>query len=252
MPELTMGLLLFVFVVQAAGFVIKGLIGFGNPLLTGPILSMELDNAVISPSGLLCDAPTNAYISYKNRKKIQWKAIVPMTVLNLLGVIPGSLLLKYSFPWVIKAFLGVLVIGISIEMATRSRHKKKEGKQENLLLRYGVAFLSGVFAGLYGINILIVAYIERTSQDLDTFKGSMCFLFLMENLCRITMYCVTGIFTPYVLVLAAVTVPAAILGIWASNLIQPHVTPKQANRAINLLFLISGVSILIKALLLHA
>ena len=250
MPDFTLGLIAFVFIIQAVGYTIKALIGFGNPLLTGPLLSLRLDNVVISPSGLLCDAPTNAYISYKNRKKIQWRIIIPITIVNLLGVIPGSFLLKYSLPWVIKAVLGVLVVGISIEMATRSRRKPHTG-EEKPLVRYLVAFISGIFAGLYGNNILIVAYIERTSKDLNAFKGSMCFLFLMENFCRISLYCATGIFTKYVLLLAAVTVPAALLGIVISNLIEPHVTQQQATKAINLLFLISGLSILFKSLVFH-
>lgn len=249
MPDFTVGLIAFVFIVQAVGYTIKALIGFGNPLLTGPLLSLRLDNAVISPSGLLCDAPTNAYISYKNRRKIQWRIIIPVTIVNLLGVIPGSLLLKYSLPWVIKAVLGVLVVGISIEMATRSR--RTSSAEDKPLFRYLVAFISGIFAGLYGINILIVAYIERTSKDLNAFKGSMCFLFLMENFCRIALYCATGIFTRYVLILAAITIPAALLGIVISNLIEPHVTQQQATRAINVLFLISGISILFKSLVFH-
>ena len=250
MPDFTIGLIAFVFVIQAVGYTIKALIGFGNPLLTGPLLSLKLDNVVISPSGLLCDAPTNAYISYKNRKKIQWKIIIPVTILNLLGVIPGSFLLKYSLPWVIKAILGVLVVGISIEMATRDKRKSKVGT-DNPLIRCLVSFISGIFAGLYGNNILIVAYIERTSKDLNAFKGSMCFLFLMENFLRIGLYCATGIFTKYVLILAAITIPAALLGIVISNLIEPHVTQKQATKAINVLFLISGISILFKSLVFH-
>ena len=39
-----------VFLSQLAGFVIKGLAGFGNPLLTNPLMAMRLDNVVITPT----------------------------------------------------------------------------------------------------------------------------------------------------------------------------------------------------------
>ena len=50
--------------------------------------------------------------------------------------------------------------------------------------RYLVAFFSGMCAGLFGINMFLVAYLQRTAKDYDEFKGSICFLFLGENLFR--------------------------------------------------------------------
>lgn len=242
------GLLLYIFLVQTAGFIIKGLVGFGNPLLTGPLLSLRLDNAVISPGGLLIDAPTNAWISWKNRHSFDWRAILPLTLAVLCGVIPGTLLLKLSLPWIIKALLGVLVIGIGLEMATRGQ---RPSGRDRPWLRYSIAFVSGVCAGLYGINLLVVAYLERTSRDYRAFKGSMCFLFLSENLFRILVYWVSGIFTRDALLLSAVTIPAAVLGLWLSARLEPHIPEKIARKGVIFLFLLSGISVLSKALLFH-
>ena len=41
----------------------------------------------------------------------------------MLGVVPGTLFLKLGSPWIIKALLGVFIIGLGIEMATRDRAK---------------------------------------------------------------------------------------------------------------------------------
>lgn len=248
MNTVTFGLAAYIFLVQTAGYIIKGLIGFGNPMITGPLLSLRLDNAVISPAGLLIDGPTNAYISWKNRKSFDRRRILPLTIAVLLGVIPGTLLLKASLPWIIKAVLGVLVIGIGVEMATRSNCS---GGKDRPFLRYVIAFVSGIFAGLYGINLLIVAYLERAAQDHSEFKGSMCFLFLMENLFRTILYAVTGIFTMDALWLALITVPAAILGLFIGGRVESRLSETNVKKGVILLFLLSGVSVLAKALLFH-
>ena len=249
METVTMGLVVYVFLVQTAGYAVKGLIGFGNPVLTGPLLSLRLDNAVISPAGLLIDGPANAYIAWKNRKNFDWRRILPLTAAVLLGVLPGTLLLKASLPWVIKAVLGLLVIGIGVEMATRGG---RPAGRDRPVLRYGVAFVSGVFAGLYGINLLIVAYLERTAQDHSAFKGSLCFLFLTENLYRTALYAATGIFTRESLLLALLTVPAAVLGLWLGGRAEAHLSRQKVQKGVILLFLLSGVSVLVKALLFHS
>ena len=242
-------LIFFIFVVQAAGYLIKGLVGFGNPVLTAPLLSLALDNSVISPSGLLIDGPTNAWISWRNRRSIEWKMILPLTASCLLGVIPGTMLLKLSLPWVIKAILGVFVTAIGIEMATRGQRKAAVGRPG---FQYVVAFISGIFAGLYGINLLIVAYLERTSRDHSAFKGSMCILFLAENIFRLVMYLVTGIFTVESLWVTLFTIPGAVLGLWIGTRLESRISEKNANRAVILLFLLSGISILCKSLLFHS
>lgn len=247
--DFTLLLACYIFTIQTAGYVIKGLIGFGNPLLTGPLLSMWLDNSVITPGNLVIDAPTNAYIVWKNRKSFEWRRMIPLTLAVLAGVVPGTLLLKLALPWVIKAILGILVLAIGIEMATRDRYSMRS---PHPAVQYVVAFISGIFAGLYGINLLIVAYLERTSDSHSAFKGSICLLFCAENLFRIILYLLTGIFTKASLILALLTLPAAGLGIWISSLLEPRISKERFKQGVLVLFLFSGASILVKALVLHA
>ena len=64
----TPDIVVLVFFIQFLAYAVKGLVGFGNPLISGPLLAMRLDNVIITPGTLLLDCPVNAYITWKNRK----------------------------------------------------------------------------------------------------------------------------------------------------------------------------------------
>ena len=102
-------IVVLIFAAQFIAYTIKGLIGFGNPLISSPLLAMRLDNVVITPGMLFADCPINAYIAWKNRKAFQWRKILPLLIANMLGAIPGTLLLRFSLPWIIKTLLGIVV-----------------------------------------------------------------------------------------------------------------------------------------------
>ena len=141
---------LFIFAAQLLAYLVNGLIGFGNPLISAPILSMGLDNVVITPGTLLLDCPVNAWITWKNRRSFQWRKILPLLAVNLCGIIPGTLLLRFSLPWVIKTVLGVIVVFLGLEMATRNLRSIRPEREDRPWLRLVVSAFSGVSAGQIG------------------------------------------------------------------------------------------------------
>ena len=227
---MTLSTALFIFAAQLLAYLVKGLIGFGNPLISAPILSMGLDNVVITPGTLLLDCPVNAWITWKNRHSFQWRKILPLLAANFCGVIPGTLLLRFSMPWVIKTVLGVVVVLLGLEMATRSLRP---------------------CAGLFGINMFIVAYLQRTARDYSEFKGSMCFLFFGENAVRVVTYLVTDLFTGPVLLFALASVPAAVLAMGLAAWLGPRLEEEKLQKGAIVLFLLGGVSIIVKSVVFH-
>ena len=243
-------IVVLIFAAQFIAYTIKGLIGFGNPLISSPLLAMRLDNVVITPGMLFADCPINAYIAWKNRKAFQWRKILPLLIANMLGAIPGTLLLRFSLPWVIKTALGVVVVFLGLEMATRSLRPVRAGK-DRLWLRLLVSFFSGICSGIFGINMFIVAYLQRTAKDYSEFKGSMCFLFFGENVFRLCTYAASGLLTPDVLVFAAVSVPAAALAMLLAGKLGPRLDERKLQKAAIVLFILGGMSIIMKSVLFH-
>lgn len=125
------------------------------------------------------------------------------------GVVPGTWLLRFSLPWIIKTVLGGVVVFLGLEMATRRLRPVRPDRREIPWLRYLVAFFSGMCAGLFGINMFLVAYLQRTAKDYDEFKGSICFLFLGENLFRTGLYLCTGLLNRSSLCFSLISLAAA-------------------------------------------
>jgi len=243
---ITLKLGIFVFAVQFLACIIKGLCGFGNPLFSNPVLAMELDNKVITPMQIPIDWLLNLILAVKNKKYLNWKITIPVSICVMIGVVPGALCLKLSTPWILKTLLGLFVIGLGIEMWTRKVNQKH---QENRILMIVLSIASGFTAGLYGINMIFMAYIERTSKNRQEFRSNVCFIMLLENTFRILVYIVTGIFTRLTLILTAIALPAALLGLMAGSRLSLKFSDDKIKKVTIIIFIIGGISILIKSLI---
>ena len=148
---MTLSIAVYSFVVIMIAYIVKGLVGFGDPLLSNPLLAMRLDNKDITPALLPVSLILNAVIVWKNRHSLALRTVAPIAFWVMLGTIPGTLLLKVSAPWILKAVLGVFIMGLGVEMLTR---KENSLSQPNAVAQAVICFASGMMGGLFGINLL--------------------------------------------------------------------------------------------------
>ena len=246
---MTTSLGIYIFIVVAISFIIKGLVGFGDPLIFNPLLSVRMDNKHISPGMLPVSILLNAFIVYKSRDSIHPRRLLPICFWVVLGIVPGTLLLKYSSSWTLKVALGVLIILLGLEMLTR---KDEATARPNAVFMAVMSFSSGVTAALFGINLLFLVYLERTTADRDEFRGSVCLVFLVESVFRLISYLANGIITPFSLQISAISVPAALLGTWLGMQIDKKIDDSLIKKLIVYVFIIGGISTVIRALILHS
>ena len=239
------GMILFCFISVCLGFVIKGLAGFGDPLIYTPLLSVALPNSTITPGMLPVSLVLNARVVWQNRAHFSAKVVLPIAAFVMLGIIPGTLLLRYGSPTILKLLLGLVIIAMGIEMLTR----KPGAGTPSALLRSVMSFLSGVTAGLFGIDLLFLAYLERVTQNREEFRGNVCFVFLLESVFRVILYTWNGMFTRESLILSVIALPAAFLGMWIGALLDRRVSDRLSHRFIIYVFILGGVSNSVYALL---
>ena len=229
-------------------FFIKGLCGFANTLIFNGILRYTANNINISPLEVVLGYPSNIILVWKERKSLNWKIWLPLTVLVVAGSIPGIFLLKHTDAGLLKVIFGIAVIIIGIEMLFREMKSSngKSGGSKIILVLIGI--ISGLLCGLYGVGALLAAYVSRVSENSHEFKANICVVFVVENTIRIILYAATGILTLAVLKQVVILIPfmlaAVFLGMKSSSVLNEKVIKK----IVIVLLILSGIVLIINNL----
>lgn len=227
-------------------FFIKGLCGFANTLVFSAILSFGSANINITPVELLLGFPTNLILAWKERKSIQWRLCIPLTLLVLAGNLPGIFLLKNTDSRTVKIFFGIVIVFIGIEMFFREYYPRKAKESRVVLVCIGI--LSGILSGMYGIGAMLAAYVGRVTRDSASFKANMCAVFIAENLFRIILYITAGILTKQIAVQAVCLYPAMLAGLFAGMKSSSHLDEGIVKKLVILMLILSGGVLIVQSL----
>jgi len=234
---------MWLMVATVCAFFVKGLCGFANTLVFTTILGFTKDNINISPIELVLGYPSNVIVAWKERKSIQWKICIPLSILVIAGSLPGILLLKNVDARLIKIIFGVVVIVIGVEMLFREFAKKKRKESKILLSAIGV--LSGVLCGLYGIGALLAAYVSRVTDNSNSFKANLCIVFLFENTFRIVAYSIFGVITMETVKDAFVLLPLMLIGLFLGMKSAKVLDEKSVKKIVVVALIVSGVALVV-------
>lgn len=227
-------------------FFIKGLCGFANTLVMTSILSFGVNNVNISPVDLAIGYPPNIIMVWKNRAHLRPKVCIPVSILVLIGSLPGAILLKNVDARAIKIVFGVAVVFLAIEMYCRDRGIVL--LPDSKLFLGIIGLLSGVLCGLFGVGALLAVYITRMTETNDEFKCNISAVFLVENTFRIVMYLVLGVFTIAGLKQALLMFPFMLIGLFAGMKCATVLDEKVVKKLVIVLLIISGVMLIVKNL----
>ncbi len=224
-------------------FLVKGICGFANTLVLGSILSFSQNTISITPVDLIVGLPANVLIAVRERKSIDYKVFVPLSLLVIAGIIPGVIFLKNGNVNLLKVLFGFAVILIGIETLLRERKEDKKGQSKILLGVIGV--VSGILCGLFGVGAFLVAYIGRTTETPSQFRGNICAVFLMENLFRLALYFFSGIITKDIFILSIKLIPVMIIGLMAGIGLSKIINEAYSKKIITVMLVLTGVSLII-------
>ncbi len=226
-------------------FFVKGLCGFANTLVFTSILSFGTANINISPVELMLGYPTNVIISWKERRSINPRICIPLSIMVLVGSLAGVLFLKSAGTIIIKLVCGIVIVLTGIEMLVRDL-ADKQGKGSKALLAL-VGVVSGILCGIYGIGALLGAYIGRVAEDTRAFKANICLVFIVENTFRIICYWIFGILTLTSLKRALTLSPIMLVGLGCGMLSSRFINENLAKRIVVVMLIVSGIALIIQA-----
>jgi uncharacterized membrane protein YfcA len=232
------------FIAVFCAYIVKGLCGFANTLVFGTIMSFQTNNINISPVELIVGYPANIIIALREKRSISAKVCVPLSILVILGSIPGAIFLKNGNTQVIKVIFGIVVMLVGIEMFLRERQSKKRETSPIILTMIGI--ISGILCGLFGVGALLAAYVSRTTQNSSEFRGNISVVFIVENTFRIILYLVTGILKMSLVKTAVILMPFMLLGLVVGILLSKKIQEKVAKKAVVIMLIISGCSLILQ------
>lgn len=236
-------MIIIAIIATITAYIIKGMCGFANTLIFSSIMSFTSNNINITPTELLLGYPSNIFIAYKQRKCLSARIWLPLSLLVIAGIIPGAIFLQMVNSQYLKIFFGLSIVSISLEMFSRERQKEKKKSSKLELTIIGI--ISGILCGLFGIGAFLAAYISRTTDNQNEFKGNLCIVFLIENTFRIILYIVTGIINLNILKDALLLIPFMVIGLYIGTVLSNKTSEKVIKKVIIILLMCSGVSLII-------
>jgi hypothetical protein len=234
------------FVAAFVAFFIKGLCGFANTLIFTSILGFGVDNVNISPVDLVLGYPTNMIMTWNYRKHLDKKLWMPLAALVLIGCIPGAVLLKNLDAHLVKIVFGVIVILIGIEMFLRESGRYT--MHESRIVRLIIGLVAGAMCGMFGVGILLAAYLGRVTDTVDELKANLSAVFVVENTFRLVLYIILGVVTPASVKQAIILVPVMLIALFSGIYCSKHMNDKTIKRCVIVLLMISGIALIWKNL----
>ncbi|MCL2828556.1 MAG: sulfite exporter TauE/SafE family protein [Oscillospiraceae bacterium] len=234
----------FLFLSTLLAFFIKAITGFGNTLVMGSLFSFVVPNTVTTPVDLLMSVPTNGYMAWHERNSITFKRALPLAILMVIGLIPGTFFLKMGPDWLLRAILGLVIVGMALQIA----HKKTDSqvKKNNRVILALTGLVSGILTGIFGIGALVAVYFSKTTDNKQQFRSNTCFVFLFENVFRVLLYWATGIFNRQIFLITIALLPAVVIGMALGRKADKYIDEVKMKHAVVALLLLSGTMLVIR------
>jgi len=228
-----------------AGSVVFGITGFGAALVTVPFATHFVPLPFALALFVLMDL-TNAFrIGFENPKhavKSEWTRLVPTI---LVGTVAGVTLLVNLPRQAATLSLGVFVF----LFALYSLFNRAQSRIVSTRWAYLAGFAGGITSTLFGAGGPPYAmYLSHRGLAKEQYRATMGFATLTSISLRTIAFLATGILLDLkVWAYAVAIIPAGLAGLWAAGHLFRRISRETLMRAVALMLLASGASLIIRA-----
>ncbi len=239
-------LLLVAPVIIMAAYTVFGLSGFGSTLVSVPILAHFLPVSYLVPLMALLDLASAIFVGTTGREHVskpEMKRIVPFM---FVGFVIGATVLVGVPDNYLRAALGTfaaLIGAYSILNPTMARSISRWWSIPAGIVAGASATVFGAGGPIYS------AYLSGRMLGKDEIRATVSSLISISAFTRAVIYAATGLLLHVTIFVGALLLsPFVWLGLKIGHRIHLGLTQQQMRRAIGTLLLISGVSLLVRAL----
>ena len=213
-------LVFYVLSVLFVATVIRSALGFGEALISVPLLAMRLPLKTAAPLAVMVSITIAALIIVQDWRKVHVRSAGWLLVPTVFGIPLGLWLLTSAHQEAVKFLLAVFIICFaSYSLATTRLPELKHDSRPWLL---SCGFFAGVLGGAYGMNgppLAVYGAMRRWSPQ--HFRATLQGYFLPASLLGLAGYFWKGLWNRelahYYLLSLPVTIPAIWLGRFANH-----------------------------------
>jgi uncharacterized membrane protein YfcA len=231
--------------VAAASFVAaftQALTGFGSALVGMPLLSPVVGVRIASPLMAVISILLNLSLLVIRRQSVRWQAMWQLILAAVAGIPIGLVALSLASEQIVLVVLGIILIAYSLYAWFTPRLPELA----HPAWKYIFGFVSGVLAGAYNVGgPPAVIYASAKGWEPNEFKSNLQALFVVENVVVVVGHGYTGSFTPEVLNLVLVAIPALILGIVAGLALARYIPDALFRKLVLILLIVLGVRLVL-------
>jgi uncharacterized membrane protein YfcA len=225
--------------------VVFGITGFGAALVTVPFATHFVPLPFALALFVLMDLANAFRIGFENPKHAvrgEWTRLVPTI---LAGTVAGVTLLVNLPRQAATLSLGVFVV----LFALYSLFSRTQSRMVSTRWAYLAGFAGGITSTLFGAGGPPYAmYLSHRGLAKEQYRATMGFATLTSISLRTIAFFATGILLdPKVWAYAAAIVPAGLAGLWAAGHLFRRISRAMLMRAVALMLLASGVSLIVRA-----
>jgi len=229
-----------------AGSIVFGITGFGAALITIPFATHFVPLAFALALYVLMDLANALRIGFENPRhavRAEWTRMVPAI---LVGTVAGATLLVSLPRQAATLALGVFVAAFALySLAAAGAARAVIGPR----WAYVAGLAGGITSTLFGAGGPPYAmYLSHRGLTKEQFRATLGLATLASISLRAIAFFVTGfLLDPKVWLYAAAVVPAGLAGLWAAGHVFRRISREMLLRAVALVLLASGLSLIVRA-----
>ena len=216
MPDLPLVIASAVTVLFAS--VVQGATGFGFVVTSAPIMASYLDPKLVIPVLLILGTTLNFPLMVHTRREFSIRRIWPMMIAGVAFTPVGTLILTRLDAPEIKILLGLVTGTVSVALLLGFQRTARNQRLASIPVGAASGLLTGA-TGLAGAPVIL--FFTNQGVEKRQFRADIVYYLAGVSLSAFPSYAVAGVLTLQSVQLAAVLLPAGIVGVsggmWLSS-----------------------------------
>ncbi len=230
--------ILYVLIVVFISGLVRSALGFGDALLSMPLLAYALGIRTATPLVALIAATNAVVILFGNWQQVELKATRRLIISSVLGLPLGLFMLKNAPEKLVMDGLGILLVLFGLAYLALPSLPQLRGR----LYPYLFGFLAGVLGVAYNTNgPPIVLYGSLQGWSPERFRATLQSYFFPFGLFILAGHALSGLWTSQVFIYYAWTLPIILLAILLGSRLNGRIPSRLFDRIIYATLIFLGV-----------